>query len=478
MFDNDDNEDFGGGFGDEYKSLEEMLRQFKEAQAGRPCLLSEEDFETLLSYFEVEGDKANMQRAFDLATTLHPLSIDMLLHKAEWLIDQNKLGQALRTLEDAEAIGNTGIEGLFLRVDVLVDMLRFDEAIALLESKVDQYSVQEQSDIYLELCDIYDTLEEFDDVYRCLKILLKNDPQNDEALMRMSFWADVTGNTEDAIDIYQKSIEDNPFSPVLWYNLGCAFHTLKLYEKATEAFLYCLDLDEQFEYAYRNLGDTYVQLKQYDNAIEILEKHLRISTPEDIVLETIGDCWSKKKDYSKARSYYRKASNMTPSDDSLFYKIGVTYVLQSEWEKAMKSYAVAYSLNKNNANYSVALGDCYLQLQSNKDAIVCYLNAVRLKPSNRNVWMALLRGLYMSELYDEMLNQCVIAQEYCDNKPEFLYYQLAGKLALGKIKEATLALEHALQVAPRKLSVLKVLDPEILHHPSIAEVLLRNKRKK
>jgi tetratricopeptide (TPR) repeat protein len=476
-FDDDDDEKFDGSFGDNYKPIQHLVQQFQKAQVGESFVLDEDDFELLLQYYEVEGDKVNVQKVFDLAITLYPFNVDLLMHKAEYLTEHNNFGQALKILDTIDDIDVNNVEALFLRSDLYVETLRLKDAVALLENAVHNYDGMDKCDIYLELCDLYDSLEEFDEVYKCLKLLLDYEPLHEEALMRMCFWADVTGNTEEAIKIYQAGIEDNPFNSVLWYNLGAAYHTLKLYEKAAEAFLYCIDLDENFEYAYRNLGDTYIQLKQFDKAIEVLEKHLKISAPEDIILETLGDCWTKKKAFSLARDYYRKASKLTPTDDALFYKIGVTYTSEQQWEKAMKSYAVAFSMNNNVANYSIALGDCYLNLDSNKDAIMCYLNAVRLKPFSKSVWLRLLRGLYLSGLHDEVLVHANAAIEYCDKKPEFDYLVFASLMATGKAKEALLLLEQLLETAPKKISFLKTLDSDLLHHPLVVDVLARNKKR-
>jgi tetratricopeptide (TPR) repeat protein len=143
----------------------------------------------------------------------------------------------------------------------------------------------------------------------------------------------------------------------------------------------------------------------------------------------------------------------------------------------MKSYAQAYSMNANVANYSVALGDCYLNLDSNKDAIICYLNAVRLKPFSKSVWLRLLRGLYLSGLHDEVLTHASSAAEYCDKKPEFDYLVFASLMATGKAKEALILLEHLLDTAPKKLSFLKSLDADLVHHPLVVDVLSRHKKK-
>ena len=62
-----------------------------------------------------------------------------------------------------------------------------------------------------------------------------------------------------------------------WFNLGAAYQGLKLYEKAIDAYLYAVTIDEKFDYAYRNMGDAYLRLRKFKEAIEVLEKVLELT---------------------------------------------------------------------------------------------------------------------------------------------------------------------------------------------------------
>jgi tetratricopeptide (TPR) repeat protein len=471
----DDNEDFGADF----RPLDEIVTEFFRAKRGEKNIkLDEEEYEFLIDYFEGEGDKENAKLACDLGTIFFPYSTNLLLRKCEWLTDQNKFGQALKVLDDLDIIEQDNIESLFMRMEIFIEQSKYEDAIKILVDALPKHDDENKTEIYLELSELYDQLEEYEKVYDSLKQLLLHDPQNEEAMLRICFWADITNQQDDAIKLYQNIIDSNPFSTIAWYNLGAAYQGLKLFEKSVECYTNCIDLDEQFEYAYRNLGDAYIQLKQYDNAIDALEKHLKISTPEDIILEAIGDCWERKKEYNTARDYYQKAIQMNPEDDTIFYKIGKTYTQEAQWEKAMKSYSKAFQLNKENSTYCIALGNCLMAMEVVKEALVCFLNAVRLKPHSKTAWQAFIKALYTADYFEEALAQVHIAEDLCAGKLEFQFYKSIILLALGKTKDAVLHLELAMTVAPQKVSSLKFLDKEIMHHPAIADVLAQYKKRK
>jgi tetratricopeptide (TPR) repeat protein len=464
---------------DDFRDIEDLLDQFNNIKKGQPHgTISEDDFEFLIDYFESNHDTENMLLAGEIATTLYPFSFMLNLRKAEMLVDHQKFGQALKILDYLESMDANNIETVFLRSDILLEQNKYAEAITFLESKVAHFTKMDKSDILLELSEIYDELEEFDQVYETLKRVLKVQPNHEDALMRICFWTEINGKHEDSIQLHEEIIDAHPYNAMAWYNLGVAYQGIKLYEKAIDAYGYCLAIDDKFEYAYRNQGDAYMQLKQFNKAIEVLEAHMTIAKPEDAILEAIGYCWEKQKQYAKARQYYRSASQLNPKDDQIFFKIGETYTKEGKWEKAIKSYSVALHINKANVSYCMALGNCLMEMDSSKEALVCYLNAVQLRPDIKSTWQALVKGLYAAEYYDEALSQLVIAEVHCGEKVDFIYYKAAILLAKGKTKEAVNQLEFAVAKNPKKISALTYIDKEILNHPLFAEVLIKMKKKK
>ncbi|MEZ5046416.1 MAG: tetratricopeptide repeat protein [Chitinophagaceae bacterium] len=470
------NDDF---FDDEYHAIEDVLLEYfkmKKGEAHR--LLTEDDFENIIDYFDTNNDNENFQYATEMATTLYPYSAILILRNAEYLVDHKKFGQAMLLLDKLEEIDPNNVECVFLRSDILLEQNKLNEAIQFLESKIDDFQSIDKTDLLIQLSEVYDEVEDFEKVYSTLERILKYDPNNEDALMRICFWAEINNKQEESIALHKNIIEESPYNAMAWYNLGVAYQGLKLHEKAIDAYEYCLAIDDKFEYAYRNIGDAYMQIKQYNKAIEVLEMHLSISKPEDVILEAIGHCWEKQKNYPKARHFYRRASQLNPQDDNIFFKIGETYSKEEKWEKALKAYSVALHINKNNASYCMALGNCLLEMNAGREALVCFLNAVQLRPDIKSTWQALIKALYQNDYFDEALIQLTIAQEHCGLKPEFEYYKAGILLAKGRTKEAVLQLELALSINDKKTSALNYIDTELKQHPAFSEVLVRYKKKK
>ena len=124
----------------------------------------------------------------------------------------------------------------------------------------------------------------------------------------------------------------------------------------------------------------------------------------------------------------------------------------------------------------MAIGNCLMEMDVKSEALVCYLNAVRLKPGNKTTWMALIKGLFITGYFEEVIIQLGVAREHCGSKTEFNYYHAAALLELGKIKEGLIYLENGLREGAKKLKVFTDLNPEYLLRAPVIEMISKYKK--
>lgn len=461
------------------ESIKELLSLFESLRTGAGSVfLEEEAFEKIIEHFDEEEDVAKAMEAANIGIEYFPFSASLLFKKADLLLAARKYNEALSVLEKAELLDANDLNLYILKTDVYLALDKQEKAVALLESAINHFDGQEKIELLFELADVYDDYEEFDKVFDCLLLVLKEEPTNEEALYKICFWTDFTGRNEESIRLHSAIIDQYPYSELAWFNLGAAYQGLKLYEKAIDAYQYSLVIDEKFDYAYRNIGDAYIRLKKYKEAIEALEKVLELSKPEEVIYEAIGHCYDRMRNYAQARFHYRKASHLNPDDSKLFYKIACTYYNEGQWSSAVKQLESALKIHRHQFEYNLLMGEAKLQLTHLKEAIQYFTNAVRIKPKNIAGWEALIRCLYQSEFYNEARQQAVAAIDITKGKPVFLFYLSAILLALGKSKEALLYLETAMQTSPKTLKKFIDLNPSLLQNGSVVDVIARYKKSK
>ncbi|HLG40640.1 MAG TPA: tetratricopeptide repeat protein [Chitinophagaceae bacterium] len=459
--------------------LWELLKQYENLKQGRGhSFLEEESFEKIISHFEENEDLAKALEAAELAIEHYPYSSALLIKKADILLTNRQYKKALNILEQASLFDSNDINLYILKTDAYLAIDQPEKAVKLLEEALTMFGGEEKIELLFELADVYDDYEEFDKVFDCLKIILEQDPNNEEALYKICFWTDFTGRNEESIRLHQQIIDDFPYNELAWFNLAAAYQGLNLYEKAIDAYLYAIAIEEKFDYAYRNMGDAYIRLRKYKEAIEALVRVTELAKPEAVIFEAIGHCYDKLKNYAQARFHYRKASHLNHEDSKLFYKIACTYFNEQQWESCIKQLDNAMKIHRLQAEYNLLMGRCKMELGFFKDAMQYFSNAVRIRPRNISGWEALIKCLYKADCLDEALEQTEAALRITNGRPLFLFYKTAILLASGKMKEAILQLEKAMIQSPKLLKKFIELNPVVLQIPQVVDVVARFKRNK
>lgn len=456
----------------------ELIKQYQNLKTGKSySFIEEESFERIIDYYD-DLEQINLAlEAVDIGLDIFPFSSILFLKKADLLIASRKYNEALQILEKAELYDRTDINIYILKTDAYLALDMQEKAVALLEEALHEFHGEEQIELLFELTDVYDDYEEFEKVYDCLKLILEQDPNNEEALYKICFWTDFTGRSEESIRLHLNIINHFPYNELAWFNLGAAYQGLKLYEKAIDAYKYAIAIDEKFDYAYRNMGDAYLRLRKYKEAIEVLEKVLELSRPEDLIYEAIAHCFHKLGNFAQARFNYRKASHLNPDDSKLYYKMALTYINEQQYPSAIKQLEAALRINKQLPEFNLAMGECYLQLEKYKEAIQYFGTVVHYKPKNKKGWEALIKCLFKAALYDEALKQTELALKYTQ-KEVFLFYKAAVFFTLKKQKEALLQLENALNVNAKLLKHFLQLNPSILQNAQVVDLLAKYKKDK
>jgi len=458
--------------------LKELLQLFDNLKNGKSNSFIEEDsFERIIDHFDEKEQLTQALEAAEYGIGQYPYSSILLLKKADLLIALRRYKEALAILDQAELLDSKDTNLYILKTDAYLALDQQEKAAAVLEAAIDDFEGEEKIDLLFELADVYDDYENFEKVFDCLKMILEQEPNNEEALYKICFWTDFTGRNEEGIRLHQKIIEDFPFNELAWFNLAAAYQGLKLYEKAIDAYQYAVAIDEKFDYALRNMGDAYIRLRRYKDAVEVLEKVLELARPEDVIYEAIGHCYDKMGNYAQARFNYRKASHLNHDDSQLIYKIACTYMNEAIWDSAIKNLEIAMRIHRMQPEYNLAMGQCYMELDKLEDAITYFGNVVRVRPKNLNGWLELLKCLYKAEMLEEALEYAGFAFEQTDGKPIFLFYKSAVLYAMGKHKEALLQLEAGMSRNPKLVKKFVEINPSLLQIQQVVDVIARFKKR-
>jgi len=461
------------------EEMEELLRVYQNLKTGiTSVFLEEDDFDKIINFYD---DRENLVAALEAAELGHqqfPYSAYLMFKKADLMIASRHYQEALDLLDIAALYDSSDATLYILRTDAYLALDRAEGAAQQLEEALERFEGEDRVELLFELTEVYDDYEDFEKVFDCLVLILKEEPLNEEALIKICFWADFTGRSEESIRLHQWIIDEYPFSELAWFNLATAFQGLKLYEKSIDAYKYALAIDEKMDIAYRNMGDAYIRLHKYKEAIDCLQIVLELSRPEDVVHEAIGHSYHKLNNFAQARFHYRKASHLNPNDSRIYYKIAITYCKEEQWGAAVKQLETAMRLHKSQPEFNLLMGECKMEQGKLKEAIQLFLHVIRVRPKNVSGHEALIRCLVKAEELEEALQQCLHATEQTGGAPLFTYFKSGILYLQGRSKEATLQLEKALKQNPRLFKKLSDWVPGLLQRPAVVELLSKYLRRK
>ncbi len=459
------------------ENIKDILDRYELYKNGfQTALLEEDEFETLINYFDDLEQLNNAIEASEIGSASFPYSAFLKIKKADLYIAAKKYKKALQVLTQAEILDATDFNITILRIDAHLALGEKENAYEYLHEGLEKFTGFEKIEFLFECADVFDDYEDFEHIFDCLEHILEEDPNNEEALHKICFWADHLGKSERSITIHTSIIDQYPYNSLAWFNVGCACQTLKLYEKAIDAYKYAVAIDEKFDLAYRNIADAWMRLRKYEEAVEALHDVIQIVPPDEVVCEALGYCYEKLAVFDKARRYYKKASEMVPFDTKLIYKIACTYISEEKWDHAIKYLEQSTTFYSNKAEYQHALGICYFNKRNINKAVEHFTEAVAIKPKWKIAWKDLLNCFMelgdmdtIPEIVDEA-NKNTLYKE-----PIFNFYKMAAFYLAGKRKESIALLESILPKQEKYFRKIIEIVPELLIDKDIIHLLSMQK---
>jgi tetratricopeptide (TPR) repeat protein len=458
--------------------IQTLLKQYKSIKAGNSSYFWDEDqFEIIIDYFDMNQQLDNAIEAVDVAVSQFPYSAQLLVKKADLYIAKGFFKDSLELLKDAEKMDADAFNVNILKTEIYLAMDKNEKAFDILEDTKELFDGIDREDYLMELSQVFDDYEEYEQVYDCLYYLLEKSPNNDEALQKLCFWTEITGRHDESVKLFQSIIDNYPYNQHAWFGLASSYQTLKLYEKAIDAYKYAVTINESFEQALRNIADCYLRLKEYDKAISYLDQVINLNQHDDIVFEAMGYSYDRLNQFTKARYYYRRALQVNPADTVIKFKIATTYMNEHQFETAIKMLHTLCQEDSKRPEYWHAYGFSLLQLGKYSQATEKFLHIIDLKPKFKMAWVDLMTSLSLGGNFDLLETYSLYALEHLNNAS---YYGLYYFLALHNNGKAQNSINVLHKYALNKKHIKEFIKqfPQVLQNDAVVQALNQNLKTK
>ena len=167
----------------------------------------------------------------EIALSRYEYRSEFYIIKARILLELGILDLCVKSLDHAQSIAPYETEVTLLRAKVLCQLGSCEDGLAILEPLKDVVSNDDLMKIFLTEAYIYDMMDDCTTVVEKLRIVLYNDPLQDEALSMLWNALDMFRAYDTSIQITEELLDLNPYNYMAWYILGQSYAANSEYEK-------------------------------------------------------------------------------------------------------------------------------------------------------------------------------------------------------------------------------------------------------
>lgn len=153
------------------------------------------------------------------------------------------------------------------------------------------------------------------------------------------------GDLEQAKEIFEDILMDDPRNIDALYNLGMCFTGLGHPEKAIKTLEQCIKYKPGYSNAYVAMGFAYSRMKDFENAQKHFFEALKIDPNNSFALRNLGGLFGGIGEIEKSLYYLVKAYEINPSDPNTVYGLGYAYEKMKDFKKADQYYNEVLKMN-------------------------------------------------------------------------------------------------------------------------------------
>ena len=355
-----------------------------------------------------------------------------------------QLDSALEILDKAEIYDSSELDIFLLRAEIFTFQSRYKEAIHILNNLLKITERDELSEVYLQMCDVYEDWEKYFEVYDCLLECLKTDPNNEEALNRLNYCIEITDRFEESIPLHRQLIDINPYNQFAWYNLACSYRGIDEYEKAIDAFEYVLAINEDADFVYQDIAELHFKKNEFKKALSVIKEMCDMFEADDEIYFLQGKCHEALGDMKMARYCYRKAVHDNPSLSEAYFRIGETYKHEGLWEQAYKSFQKANELEKEQYDFCLAMAEAALEIGETEVSIDACETAIDIFVKRNEAYFILAKIMAVSGDTETAREILLKGIEVCKSTVELNYALCALAFMENQQKEGEVLLRNLL----------------------------------
>ena len=314
-------------------------------------------------------------------------------------------------------------------------------------------------------------------LHRCiLRVLYRQAKPHAWALVNLALTAYYRNEKLSAIQLYSAALSVRPFLG-LYNNRGNAYNDLGQTERAIEDYDKAIELNPEDATAYCNRGAAYAKLGQTERAIEDFDKAIELNPEDAAAYYNRGNAYDDLGQTERAIEDFDKAIELNP-EFAAYYNRGNAYAKLGQTERAIEDYDKAIELNPEYATAYSNRAESLIRLGRLNEATADCRAAQRLAPDHPLTHAAWGRLAYAQGNHQAAAQRYKQATGLAPDPTQFNFKLALPLLCLGQAEEALAVVQARLDAHPQPEDLMSMLaEYEPLHDrqpelPGLAEALM------
>lgn len=451
--------------------FQESINKFEMSQVtGELAYFSSEEFESLIDYFLTMDEVEKAIEAIKMAQKIYPFDTFFFCRRAEIYIEQNNPNKALDVVNKGMLINPFDGDLVSLKGKILLELNRFKEAKETFIKAID--FCEDKASIYIDLIDLAVKTEDWQIIAHYLDKVLDEALANPTLLYDLKFQLENKDTFEYAKSFYNAYLDQDPYSSVAWFQLGCLYEINEDYVNALKALEYSTLTDDFHAEAFFHRGICYKELNNFFEALEMFEKVVEIEGDDPYALYEIGNCYLELDLIDQAQKYFKEIVKTYPFMGEAWYGMGLSYVQDSQSKKAIFYLEKAVDLETENVEYTMELALAYAETEQFAKAEKIYEDILKNDDAPFEEYYIDKSWLYLfQQKHSIALDVIEEGLSFFPEEGNLLFRKVIIQFLLGRKKEALNAFQKAMLIAPDDLDIIYLEAPYIIDDSDFQKIL-------
>lgn len=405
-------------FKDYQDNVKQLVLDFEAMQSrGDSRYYDVDQLETIIDFYLDTADGEMLEKSVRYGETLFPTSNEIRLRRVHLLCFKERYKEAHSLLKQLEQMEPDNTDVLYALGVVYSALEQPRKAIQYYhKAAADGY---ELGIIYSNIGDEYVTMNQIAEARNYYRRAIRENPDDEHSLYELANCYEDDNATDRWIQYFSHFVEEHPYSKVGWFCLGEAYLSVELYEKAVDAYLYAIAIDDSFYFAYMQLSSCYFLMENYQQAVNVLHDSVEHAEDKAYVYYRIAEIFKQCNNPVTANIYYRKALQEDPYYAEAWHAMSLCYSMTRSFSAAIDAAKKALKINMESPLYLTTLALIYADSGDLENADRIFEIALPYYNDFEQGWLAYADYLIMQQQYENAIEALTRGLTDCELVLEF-----------------------------------------------------------